>query len=131
MASFDTTPVLWAAAGDHAPPPLLCNEPLTAAALPARRQKADDAAAEAGMKAARITEIDVWPVLIANGFRNTEDGVTADKQLIDHATSYCTTAMHPFLFQNRARRDRRGLPIFSCPMAHNAHTGKHALQRSG
>ena len=50
---------------------MLCNEPLTAAALAARRQKTDDKAAEEGKKATRISEIDVWPVVVANGFRNT------------------------------------------------------------
>ena len=55
------------------------------------------------MKAARITEIDVWPVLFASGFRNTEDGVPTYKKLIDHATTYCTTTMQSFLFKNRAR----------------------------
>jgi hypothetical protein len=36
--ALDTAPVLWAAQGDHPPPETLCNEPLTAAALAARRK---------------------------------------------------------------------------------------------
>lgn len=82
---------------------MLCNEPQTAAALAARRQKADDTAAEEGGKAIRISEIDVWPVVVSNGFRNTEDGVFADKMLIAHAKQHCTTAMQCFLFKNRSR----------------------------
>ena len=55
LASLDMTPVLWAATGDHPAPSVVCNEPLTAVALAARRQKAVDTAAEQGQKAARIS----------------------------------------------------------------------------
>ena len=102
-ASLDPSPELWAADGEHPPPKLLCNEPLTAAAVAARRQRADDKAAEEGTKATRITKIDVWPLVVANNFRNTEDDMTADKELMAHAKKHCTTAMQNFLFKHRAR----------------------------
>ena len=95
--------MLWAADGDHPQPSMLCNEPLTAAALAARRQKADDKAAEGTAKPVRISEIDVWPIVVANCFRNTEDDTTAHDQLIAHAKQYCTSAMQQFLFKHRAR----------------------------
>ena len=102
-ASLDAAPVLWSAEGEHPPPNMLCNEPLTAAAVAARRQRADDKAAEEGAKATRITEIDVWPLVVANNFRNTEDDMNADKELMAHAKKHCTTAMQNFLFKHRSR----------------------------
>ena len=102
LASLDTCPALWAAEGDHPPPRTLCNEPLTAAALAARRLKSDNKAAEEGKKGARISEIDAWPVVVANGFRNPEGDMTADSKLIAHAKNHCTTAMQSFLFKNRS-----------------------------
>ena len=97
------TPLLWAATGDHPAPPVLSNEPLTADALPARRQEADDTAAEKGQKAARTSEIDVSPAVVAHGIRNTEDGMALAKKLIVHAKKSCTSAMQSFLLQNSAR----------------------------
>ena len=98
LASLDMAPVLWAATGDHPAPSVLCNEPLTAAALAARRQKADDTAAEKGQKAARISDMYVSPVVVAHGIRNTEDGMPLAKKLIVHAKKSCTSAMQSFLF---------------------------------
>lgn len=103
LSSLDPCPVLWAANGIHPLLDTLCNEPLTAAALAARRQRSDDKAAEEGAKPTRISEIDVWPVVVANGFRNTEDDMTADEQLIAYAKKHCTAPMQQFLFKHRAR----------------------------
>ena len=75
MAALDTTPVLWAVQGDHPPPEMLCNEPLTAAAVAARRKRVEDKAAEEGGEPRRISEIDLWPIVVSNRFRNTEDVV--------------------------------------------------------
>ena len=102
-SSLDHQPVLWCAHGMHPVPATLCNEPLTAAAIEARRQTADDKAAETGAKPGRISEIDVWPIVVNNNIRNGGDDDNAHKLLISHAKKHCTKEMQQFLFKIRTR----------------------------
>ena len=102
-ATLDPEPLLWARVGQH--PPLLecCHEPLTAAALRKRKQRSDDLAAETGAKPARISEIDVWPVIVGKGFANTPEDRNAHLRLIAFAKQSCSVQMQQFLFRIRAR----------------------------
>ena len=86
-ASLDNEPVLWASpeVGGHGDPRVLCNEPLTAAAIQGRRHRAEQKAAEAAKSAARPSEMDVWPIVVTNRIRNTADDCTAVDQLIAYA----------------------------------------------
>ena len=100
-ASLDTAYVLW-------PPthPRLddcCNEPTTAAALEARRVKTDKKAAESGKLAARITEVDVWPIVVRNNIRNTHDDMNGARTLMAWAVDHASAPMRDFLFKHRSR----------------------------
>ena len=102
--ALDACPVLWAADGAH---PLLhecCHEPLTAAALESRSEEKQRNAAEEG-KHERVTELDVFPLVVKNGFRPGQDADDADLKLIEFAKSSCSSAMQAFLFK-LDRRDQ-------------------------
>ena len=102
-ASLDQNPALWAAVGLHPPVDDCCHEPLTANALRARRVVAQKAASEKGDKEPRVTEVDVYPIVVHNGFQNTTDDNTAHLQLIAFAKQRCSRAMQAWLFQNHAQ----------------------------
>lgn len=103
LRGLDGTPVLWAASGMHPPVDECCHEPLTAAALRKRRLDADNEAAELGKRVPKITELDVWPIVVQHGFRNTADDEHAHLELIAFAKTHCSDAMHRFLFKHRQR----------------------------
>ena len=103
-SALDKNPVLWAAPPlTHPPLDECCNRPVTAAALQARRLKADRKAAEKGKAAPRITEMDVWPIVVRHGFKNTPDDMTAAQQLQAWAKQSASTPMCEFLFKHRSK----------------------------
>ena len=104
LASLDVSPQLWPLTGPdpHLPPYQCCHEPITANALSKRSQLKQLRAAGAG-EAARITELDVWPVVVANGFRNGADDESARLRLIAHAKRHCSAAIPAYLFKSRAK----------------------------
>ena len=98
--ALDANPVLWPL-GNH---PLLsecCHKPLTAEALRKRRRAAEDTAAEAGEDMPKVTEIDIWPIIVNKGFRNTPDSAIAHLQLIAYAKHHCSKEVQGFLFKHR------------------------------
>ena len=102
-ASLDHHPELWAAKGKHPPVSECVNPPMTADAIRARRQYAEMKCAEAGKKQPRVSEMDVWPVVVANKIRNTPDSPHADKQLMAWVKNYGTVEMQQFCFKQRAK----------------------------
>ncbi len=103
-ASLDDSPLLWSAVGAHPPLHECCHQPLTAAALQQRSVDKHKAAAEQG-KPEKITELDVFPIVVNNGFRTGIGCDDADLQLIKYAKEHCSSAMQHFLF----KLDRRDL----------------------
>ena len=101
---IDRQAVKWAASGmKHPDFDESCTEPLTAKALGAKRLKVDRQAAAEDEVAPRITELDVWPIVVKHAFKNTGDDKTAHLQLIAWAKQHATENMQKFLFKNRAR----------------------------
>ena len=101
--ALDREPALWASHGPHPPLQECCHEPLTAAASAARRLKVEHKAAAEGKQEPRVTEFDVFPIVVRNGFKNTSNNRTAHLELIDFAKRACSTGMQAFLFKIRAR----------------------------
>ena len=66
-AALDTQPKLWARQGSHPPLHLCCHEPATAAAMSAKRRRAEHDAAEESKADPRFTEYDLWPIVAAMG----------------------------------------------------------------
>ena len=102
--SIDKKAIAWAATGFvHPPFDQCCTEPVTAKALSAKRLRMDRKAADEGEEASRLTEMDVWPIVVNQNFRNTPDDDTAHLQLMAWAKQHGTEAMQKFLFKSRAR----------------------------
>jgi hypothetical protein len=98
--TLDLEPELWSFDGEHPPLHTCRDEPLTAAALRRRGEVKYQKAAGDG-KREKITELDVWPIVVENGFRNGPDEHTAHLKLVAHAKKHCSSAMQTFLFKRR------------------------------
>ena len=102
-ADLDPSPEVWCRNGPH--PPLLdqANEPHTAEATRRRREHKLQAAAEEGKSEPRATELDLYHVIVEQGFRNTPDNRHAAKALIQHVKQFSSPGLFQFAFRNRAR----------------------------
>ena len=103
MLALDPCPLLWAASGPHPPLHECCHEPLTAEALRRKRLRAEAAAAEEGEAEPKVTELDVWPIVVKEGFKNTPDAAYAHLELIAFAKTHAPSSMQRFLFKHRQR----------------------------
>ena len=101
-SALDENPVLWASHGQHPPLHECRSRPLTASALMERSERKFRKAAEEG-KAEKITELDVWPVVVENNFRDGPDEFTAHLKLMSYAKTCCSPAMQAFLFKRRCQ----------------------------
>ena len=83
-AELDPSPRLWAASGTH--PPLIeaCEEPMTLAAIKAKREKAIIRASEEGKSDPRPTLMDLYAAVVQAGFRNAPDDQYAAEKLIQY-----------------------------------------------
>ncbi|CAK0841393.1 unnamed protein product [Prorocentrum cordatum] len=102
-AALDPRPVLWAPPGEKPHPAILdsTREPATAAAMTARRLRADSVAAEQRKEPGRLTDGDVWALAARSGARNTPDDRAADRQLALFAKQRAGQAMVEYLFNRR------------------------------
>ena len=80
-SSLDREALWWARAGPHPPLEECRHEPNTAAATKKKREFKEKRAAEEGQEAPRITELDVYALVVEKGFRNTEDDRTMFTEL--------------------------------------------------
>ena len=103
LESLDAEPWLWASDPPHPPLDVCCHEPITAQALNARRWAITKSVADKGKPEIRVTEMDVWGVVVRAGIRNTDEDRTADMQLARYAKDHCSIAMNHFLFKNRGK----------------------------
>jgi hypothetical protein len=103
LAALDTSPLCWKSDGPHEPLFEAAKEPTTAVALVDRRQKCVMRAAEAGHEEPRPSDIDVWPIVVRHGIRNTHDNQQAHLRLIAVARQTCSPAMVTYLFRIRRR----------------------------
>ena len=101
--ALDPAPFAWAVGGPHPWLEAAAAEPTTARALEARRVHEVQRASEAGNAEPRVQEIDVWPVVVRAGVRNTPDDCHADKRLIAYAKENCSPKMVAWMFKNRSR----------------------------
>ena len=101
--ALDQTPATWCRNGSH--PPLLdeANEPNNVVAFRARRERKVKAAAAAGKADPRAGELDLYHIIVEQGFRNTPDDRHAHKRLIRYLRSSGSTAVFEWAFRNRHR----------------------------
>ena len=74
-----------------------------ASAIAGRRLQARRQAAQAGREEPRPSEVDVWPLVVRHGIRNTADNQQAHLRLIQIARETCSPAMLASLFRIRKR----------------------------
>ena len=98
--ALDLEPELWAAEGEHPPLHMCRDEPMTANALRRISDFKYQKAAEEG-KPEKVTELDVWPIVVENGFRNGPDEHIAHLKLAAYAKHHCSKAVQAFLFKRR------------------------------
>lgn len=92
--SLDAKPLLWAASGTHPDLDECCHEPLTSAGIRAQMLKKMHKAAEKG-KLEKVTELDVWPLVVQNNFRNGPDFELAHQDLRQVVPGVGTAAGYP------------------------------------
>ena len=102
-ASLDPKPVLWSASGEHLPLMECIHEPMTANAIQHRREALERRCAEEGKTAPKITDMDVYAIVVKKGFRNIRDYPFAHLEMIQHVKLHCSTAMQAFVWKHRAR----------------------------
>ena len=102
-SSLDPQPVLWSRLGLHPPLHLMCHEPQTAPAMWAKRQRKEDRAAETAKQEPRMTEYELWPLVVESGIQNTVDDRQAHLRLMKYVKEHCSAATCAFVFKNRAR----------------------------
>ena len=100
-ACLDHRPELWDASGVHPPVQDCCYEPVTSKALCAKRAKVVQAAAEAGEGEPKVTDLDVWALVVRTGCRNTVDDRNAHLQLAAYAKQHCGADMVHYLWKRR------------------------------
>ena len=103
LSSLDKHYLLWADGRPHAPLEDCCHEPNTAPALRKRRLHAERSAAEAGSKEPRMSDMDLYALIVTKGFRNTADDRSAHKQLAAYAKNHCSKVVYEYCFKNRGR----------------------------
>ena len=101
QASLDKHPETWQRVGQHPPLSEMAQEPNTAKALRGRREASVKCLAEKGKPAPRATEMDIYAIIVEQGFRNTPDDRNADKRLGLYCKEHCSPEIYRFAFQNR------------------------------
>ncbi len=104
-SSLDPSPECWAADGMH--PRLFdaAQEPCTAAATRACRERRAKAASEAGKSEPRATELELYPIVVENKFKNTADDYHADKRLIAYLRQHGGRQLYQLAWRIRHRLD--------------------------
>ncbi len=102
QACLGPAPVTWAATGVRLDVETCCRQPVTVAAIAAKRARAERRAAGQGKADPRVTEMDLWPIIAQARIRNTPDDRTGHLQLTQRAKAHCSMVARAFVF-NRAR----------------------------
>ena len=100
---LDKTPMAWARMGTHPSLDKVCHEPFTAEATRKHTDARLKAASAAGKAEPRQTEMDLYAVIVQEGFRNTPDDPWAHKKLIQYLKANASRSLHHFAFKIRQK----------------------------
>ena len=101
--SLDSQPFTWSRLGQHRSLFEACQEPSTATALSRRRENKVKIANAEGKAEPRPCEMDLYPIIVRNGFRNTADDHTAAEKLIQWLKQHGSPALVSFSFKHRQK----------------------------
>ena len=68
-----------------------------------KHQRKEDRAAEEAKPDPRMTEYELWPIVVESGIMNTPDDRNAHLRLMQYAGGWCSPATSAFVFKIRAR----------------------------
>ena len=102
-SELDTRPLVWSRHRLSISLVDLSQEPTTAHMLKRKREKSLKDAAEAGKHDPRASEMDLYAVIVAQGFRNTPDFHHAADLLISYLKKHGDSRLVSFAFKIRAR----------------------------
>lgn len=100
-SALDPAPLLWPAG--HPPLEVAENEPVTARALAALRRSSVQAAGEKGKPEPRVEEIDLWPIIVRSGIRNSPEEPFAVEKLLQYAKANASHKIVAWLFRNEEK----------------------------
>ena len=103
LTELDPTPRVWPP--QHPPLFEASQEPMTAAALRRRREHSVKAASEQGKPEPRATEMDLYPIVVREGFKNTPDEPWASKRLVSYLKKHGSPAVVALAWKIRSRLD--------------------------
>lgn len=103
---LDPEPLLWSADGQHPPLQEVDEQPTTASALTARRSAKVQRCSEHGKADPRVEEVDLWPVVVQSGARNTQDNPYAKERLMKYAKDHCSHKVVAWMFKHRDKLDK-------------------------
>ena len=102
-ADLDKEPLAWDRHGAHPPLWQVCEEPNTVNAWRKRRENKLQNASAQGKPEPRPTEMDLYIVIVEQGFRNTPDDTFAHKRLIAYLKDHASPALWLFAWKLRAK----------------------------
>ena len=102
-SALDPKPHLWTSDGAVMDLDDMCEEPTTAAALKARRTQHAKQASEEGKPEPNVQDIDIWPLIVSSGIRNTPDDPYGAEKFIQYSKKHCSPKVMTYLFRNRHR----------------------------
>lgn len=103
QAEIDNEPLAWCLHGEHRNLFDSSQEPVTALATLRRREYKVKKASEEGKAEPRADELDLYAVIVREGFRNTPDDPWAAKKLIKHLREFGGRAKWQVAWRMRAR----------------------------
>ncbi|CAK0810004.1 unnamed protein product [Prorocentrum cordatum] len=97
-SALDVDYLAWPA--DHPPLSAAKREPTTARALEKRRTAREQVEGEKGKPEPRVEEVDLWPIVVRSGIRNTPDDPHAVRKLMAYAKTSCSHKVVAWMFKN-------------------------------
>ena len=106
QTALDPAPVAWCSTGEHPPLSAASREPTTARALEKRREAREQAEGEKGKPEPRVEEVDMWPIVVRSGIRNSPDDPHAVRKLIAYAKTSCSHKLVAWMFKNEDKLEK-------------------------
>ena len=105
-SALDPKPLLWCKEGAHPPLTVARREPTTAHALEKRREAREQAEGEKGKTEPRVEEVDLWPIVVKSGVRNSPDDPHAVEKLMGYAKKCCSHKVVAWMFRNEDKMEK-------------------------
>ena len=106
QSALDPAPVAWCSTGKHPPLAEASRESTTTRALEKRRVAREQVAGEKGKPEPRVEEVDMWPIVVRSGVRNSPDHPHAVRKLMAYAKASCSHNVVAWMFKNEDKLEK-------------------------